>query len=109
MKAPYIKIQQKDEIFFITKFSSDYLRKKVNFHFRQAYSEETSDFENYDMYINRIKKLGLDINAEEEGIQRRVQIKRIEAIRDYLENQVYEINIEAFSNPEAYIKIYSWM
>lgn len=88
MKAPYIKIQQKDEIFFITKFSSDYLRKKVNFHFRQAYSEETSDFENYDMYINRIKKLGLDINAEEEGIQRRVQIKRIEAIRDYLENQV---------------------
>lgn len=30
-------------------------------------------------------------------------------LEDYLENQVYEINIEAFSNPEAYIKIYSWM
>lgn len=87
MKAPYIRIQQKDEIFFITKFSSDVLKKKVNFHFRQSYTTKNNEFEDYLKYMDKVRRMGLEINAEEEGIQRRVQIKRIEAIKDYLENQ----------------------
>ena len=87
MKAPYIRIQQKDEIFFITKFPSDVLKKKVNFHFRQPYASQKNEFEDYLKYMDKVRKIGLEINAEEEGIQRRVQIKRIESIKDYLENQ----------------------
>lgn len=87
MKAPYIRIQQKDEIFFITKFPSDVLKKKVNFHFRQPYTSQNSEFEDYLKYMDKVRRMGLEINAEEEGIQRRVQIKRIESIKDYLENQ----------------------
>ncbi len=87
MLVPYIKIRQKQEEFFIIKFSALQLKDKLNFHFRESNPTDINGFEDYNSYINKIRKKGIEINADAEGIQRRIQLDRINKIKDYLENQ----------------------
>lgn len=84
MKIPYIKISQKNEVFFITKFKSSELKNRINFHFRAPYSSEEEKNELYEEYMEKLKRKGIDINNNEEGIQRRVQISRINKIKNYI-------------------------
>lgn len=87
MRIPYIKINQKNEVFFITKFKASQLKSKINFHFREPYSNAPEKVELYQDYIDKLRRKGIQINADEEGVQRRIQINRINKIKTYLEEQ----------------------
>lgn len=88
MKIPYLKIKQKNEVFFITKFKATELKQRVNFHFRDPYSDEEQKQILYKDYISKLEKKGISIAADEEGVQRRLQISRINKIKEYLENEI---------------------
>ncbi len=86
MKIQYIKVKQRGEVFFVTKLKASLLRDHVNFHFRDPYleyeSEETQ--EKARDYIDKIEKKGITLKSLPEGIQRRLQIGRINDIKDYV-------------------------
>jgi len=90
MQIPYIRIKQRSEIFYIVKFDAKILINNLNFHFREPYS----DFQKDDViiknnkYIEEVRKKGIDIQSDEEGIQRRLQIDRINSIKSYIESDV---------------------
>jgi DGQHR domain-containing protein len=86
IRIPYIIIRQRNEVFFVTKFRSDILLEYTDFHYREPYSKlqdsnvqiKTSE------YIEKIRRQGIDLKSNEEGIQRRLQYERIRNIADYL-------------------------
>ncbi len=88
MKIPYIKIKQRSEVFFLTKFNAIDLIDSINFHYREPYS----DYEKDDIviknnkYIESITRKGIDLQSNEEGIQRRLQLERITSIKKYIES-----------------------
>ncbi|EQB89739.1 hypothetical protein M918_19255 [Clostridium sp. BL8] len=85
MKIPYIKIVQKNEVFYITKFKASELKGRINFHFREPYSNTPEEVIKYNDYIDKLKKKGIEINASDEGVQRRIQISRINKIQQFLD------------------------
>ena len=88
MKIPYIKIKQRSEVFYLAKFKASTLINAINFHFREPYSSLQSDavLIKNEKYLENIKKKGINIVATEEGIQRRLQIDRINGVKSYLQN-----------------------
>jgi DGQHR domain-containing protein len=88
MKIPYIRVKQKGEIFFVTKFKAGFLKEKINFHFRDPYLEfqGTESVEQVNEYIAKIERKGVSLKSESEGIQRRLQIERINDIKDYIQS-----------------------
>lgn len=88
MRLPYIRVKQKGEVFFLTKIKTVELKKHVNFHFREPYSSMASLSERIDAtnYIEKIQRKGLEIKPSDEGIQRRLQIERINSIKKFIEN-----------------------
>lgn len=91
MKHPFLKIQQKDFVFYITSLSAAFLKKHVNFHFREPYSEDESARVNCEMFIDELKKMGFKVQAQENGVQRRLQLLKVKKITEYLDS-----NKEAF-------------
>ena len=90
MKIPFIKIKQKGEVFYITKINALKLRDHVNFEFRDPYLKNgnSKDIMNYNKYISSIEKKGLKIKGNPKAIQRKLQLDRINSIRNYLEDNV---------------------
>lgn len=86
IRIPYIKVRQRNEVFFVTKFRSDILLEYTDFHYREPYSKlkYSNDQIKTSEYIEKIKKQGIDLKSNEEGIQRRLQYERIKNIADYL-------------------------
>ena len=84
MKLPYIRIHQQNEDFYLTKLNANILLDKVDFHFRQAYSEDPVEVIRIQRYLDKLNRQGIDISTDSEGIQRRLQISRIRKIADYL-------------------------
>lgn len=87
MRVPYIKVKQKSEEFFVMRFKASELRERVNFHYREPYMNTKKEVVDYKEYIEKLRKKGIDINAEQDGVQRRVQLNRIQKIKGYLEGQ----------------------
>lgn len=86
-KTPYIKIEQNEEFFFLTKMNISFLIDSVNFHFRNPYSEDSKDFLDAEQYINKLEsKLNVNFKDEQKGIQRRTDMKRINEISKYVSN-----------------------
>lgn len=88
MKIPYIKIQQRGETFFSVKFKASFLLEHLNFHFREPYSnyEKEEVIIKNEKYIDTIRNKGIQLASSDEGIQRRLQINRINSIKDFIEN-----------------------
>lgn len=88
INIPYIKIKQRDEVFFVTKFRADILLKYIDFHFREPYLKLQNNIEQIKTseYIEKIRKQGIDLQSNEEGIQRRLQYDRIKSISEYLKS-----------------------
>lgn len=84
IRVPYMKISQRNEVFFLTRFRAVDLKKMVSFHFRQAYSNDALD-EPFTKYIEKVKNRGINLYASPEGIQRRLQMDKLNKIKDYLE------------------------
>ncbi len=88
IKIPYIKIRQRGETFYVTKVKASILLDKINFHYREPYSElERDDIIIKDKkYIEAITKRGIELHSDEEGIQRRLQVDRINSIKKFIES-----------------------
>lgn len=86
MKIPYLKIKQRGEVFFSSKFKASILLDHIDFHFREPYEDlqnESVQIKN-EKYIETIKKKGIELSSNEEGIQRRLQYERIKSISDFI-------------------------
>ena len=88
MNIPYIKIQQRGETFYSVKFKASFLLEHLNFHFRAPYSHLEKDdvILKNQKYIDTIRNKGIELASSDEGIQRRLQISRINGVRDFIEN-----------------------
>lgn len=86
IKIPYIRIKQRDEVFFVTKFRSDLLLGYLDFHFREPYLNLQTPIDQIKIsdYIEKIRRQGIVLQSTEEGIQRRLQYDRIKSISEYL-------------------------
>ncbi len=86
IRIPYIKIRQRNEVFFVTKFRSDVLLNYTDFHYREPYTkfQDSNDQTKTAEYIEKIKRQGINLQSNEEGIQRRLQYERIKNISEYL-------------------------
>ncbi len=87
MRVPYIIVKQKNEEFFVMKFKASELRDKLDFHFREPYSDSEKAKVSCEKYIEAIRKKGLEISEDQEGVQRRIQLSRINKIAAYLNGQ----------------------
>lgn len=86
MKFPYIKVTQKGESFLITKFNAEYLREHVNFHFRNPYTNQSLENNlSSEKYIELLSKKGMNIKSDPQGIQRRMNIEKINDIKRTME------------------------
>lgn len=90
MKIPYMIIHQKEESFLLTKFRASDLLNHITFHFRQAYSEDKSNDVSIEKYLDEIRRKGIEIQTSDEGIQRRLQLNKINQIKDYLNSDEEE-------------------
>jgi DGQHR domain-containing protein len=88
MKLPYIKIKQRSEVFYLTKFKATELIPRLNFHYREPYSnlETDSVILKNEKYIELINKKGIELKSSDEGVQRRLQVDRINNIKKFIES-----------------------
>lgn len=84
MKLRYIKIHQHNEDFFLTKMKATDLLPQLNFHFRQEYVGDSTGIISIERYIDKLRRKGIEITSDKEGIQRRLQLSRINKISEYL-------------------------
>ncbi len=87
MNVPYFIVRQKNEEFFVMKFKAIELKERLDFHFREPYSDSVKDKVSCEKYIDAIRKKGLEISGDQEGVQRRVQLSRINKIAAYLNGE----------------------
>ncbi|HAR84670.1 MAG TPA: hypothetical protein DCR69_02980 [Clostridium sp.] len=88
MKVPYMRLKQKGEIFYIAKFNVLELKEYIDFHFRDPYLGNKKDIEKVDDYVKKLERKGIEMNFVEDGIQRRLQLGRINDIKNYIESNV---------------------
>lgn len=88
IQIPYIRIVQREETFYLTKFKARFLLNHINFHYREPYSDLLTDkiILKDTSYINAITQKGIDLQSNEEGVQRRLQIERINSIKRFIED-----------------------
>lgn len=94
-KIPYLRINQNENFFFISKFKVSDLKKIISFHYRHEDGLDKSE-NDLDKYLREIENDGINIASEEEGIQRRLEKKRIKEIRGYYEdnsNTIYPTTV----------------
>ncbi len=87
MKVPYIRIKQRSETFLMSKFNALVLLDHINFHYREPYSkfEKENVILKDKKYIETITKRGIELESNDEGVQRRLQIERINSIKRFIE------------------------
>jgi DGQHR domain-containing protein len=87
MKIPYIRIKQRGEVFFCSKMKVADLRSRITFHFRDPYSKDNPlRVEESNQYFENIRRKGIELTSSPEGIQRRLQIDRINDIRNFVQS-----------------------
>lgn len=88
MKIPYLKIKQRSETFYVTKFQAPLLLDHINFHYREPYLDLQKEeiILKDKKYIETITKKGIELESNDEGVQRRLQIERINSIKKFIEN-----------------------
>lgn len=88
MKVPYLKIKQRGETFYVAKFRATILLDHINFHYREPYLDlEKEEIILKDRkYIETIAKKGIELESNDEGVQRRLQIERINSIKKFIES-----------------------
>ncbi|MCG3708451.1 DGQHR domain-containing protein [Aliarcobacter butzleri] len=87
-KLPYIKIEQKENVFFITKMNVKDLINLVTFHYRHHKQLDISkeEVEKEKKYFEKLEEKNIKIEEDEKGIQRRLDLKRIQEIKEYYTN-----------------------
>ena len=87
-KFEYITIKQRNNEFYLCSMDVDFLRKTINFHFRDPYQDEyKQDSEGtVKKYVERLREKGINATNDAEGLQRRISLSRITSIAEEIEN-----------------------
>ena len=87
-KFEYITIKQRNNEFYLCSMDVDFLRKTINFHFRDPYQDEyKQDSEGtVKKYMERLREKGINATNDAEGLQRRISLSRITSIAEEIEN-----------------------
>ena len=86
MKTPYIRVVQKGEVFYLTKFKAIELKRLVHFHVRDPYKENLFNKDNkFNQYISRLKSKDIQFKSSDKEVQRRLTLSRVNEIRKYIE------------------------
>lgn len=85
MKTPYIRVSQKGEVFFLTKFKASELKKLVHFHVRDPYKNLNMD-NKYDNFIEKLKAKNINFKESDKQVQRRLTLNRVSEIKKFVEN-----------------------
>jgi len=85
MKTPYIRVKQKGEVFFITKFKAKELKKLVQFHVRDPYKESYTNNNKYEQFIEKLKGKDIQFKNSDKEVQRRLTLSRVSDIRKFIE------------------------
>ncbi len=87
MNYNYMVVHQKNSKFYMLKLDVGFLRESVSFHFRDPYKETYSNEEkmNVDSYLSYLRKKGITADDDQKGIQRRLNVPRINSIREFVE------------------------
>lgn len=74
-KFEYITIKQRNNEFYLCSMDVDFLRKTINFHFRDPYQDEyKQDSEGtVKKYVERLREKGINATNDAEGLQRRIK------------------------------------
>ena len=111
MELEYLRINQKNEEFYLTKMNSFDLLDKLNFHFRQNYNND-EEIIRVQKFLARLEKEELSVSAEKDGIQRRLQLSRVKKIANFLNSNensffpncvILSVNIDESSDDEIFI------
>lgn len=87
-KFEYITINQGNSEFYLCSLDVEFLRKTINFHFRDPYQDEyKQDSEGtVKKYMEKLRAKGVNATNEGEGLQRRISLSRITSIAEEIEN-----------------------
>ncbi|MCR8855183.1 DGQHR domain-containing protein [Lysinibacillus fusiformis] len=85
MKTPYIRVLQKGEVFFLTKFKARELKNLVHFHVRDPYKNTNAD-NKYDKFIEKLKDKNIKFKESDKEVQRRLTLNRVSEIRKFIES-----------------------
>lgn len=87
-KLEYIKIEQENSEFYLCSMNINFLRKTLNFHFRDPYRDEyKQDYDgSFRRYMERLRKKGINATNDPEGLQRRLSLSRVTSIANEINN-----------------------
>lgn len=90
-KLEYIKIEQGNSEFYLCSMNINFLRKTLNFHFRDPYRDEyKQDYDgSFRRYMERLREKGINATNDPEGLQRRLSLSRVTSIANEINNREF--------------------
>ncbi|MFZ7805584.1 DGQHR domain-containing protein [Bacillus thuringiensis] len=85
MKTPYIRVIQKGEVFYLTKFKAKELKQLVHFHVRDPYKGKYNRDNKFDRFIDKLNSKDIQFKSSDKEVQRRLTLSRVNEIRQYIE------------------------
>lgn len=84
----YITVEQENSRFYLCSMDIEFLRKTLNFHFRDPYQDEYRlDLNgNFKKYMERLRNRGIHTTNDPEGLQRRLSLSRVLSIANEVES-----------------------
>lgn len=84
----YITVEQENSEFYLCSMDIEFLRKTLNFHFRDPYQDEyeRDTNGNFKKYMERLRNKGIHANNDPEGLQRRLSLSRVLSIANEVES-----------------------
>lgn len=84
----YITVEQENSEFYLCSMDIEFLRKTLNFHFRDPYQDEYKQETNgnFKKYMERLRNKGIHATNDPEGLQRRLSLSRVLSIANEVES-----------------------
>ena len=84
----YITVEQENSEFYLCSMDIEFLRKTLNFHFRDPYQDEyqLDTNGNFKKYMERLRNKGIHATNDPEGLQRRLSLSRVLSIANEVES-----------------------
>lgn len=91
MRIPLMRIKQKKEYIYTTKLTVNTLKKFVMLNFRYPYldivKQNNQEMGQFELYLKQLLNKGIKVSYSNESVQRRLQIERINAISNYINEE----------------------
>lgn len=87
----YITVEQENSEFYLCSMDIEFLRKTLNFHFRDPYQDEyeLDKNGNFKKYMERLRNKGIQATNDPEGLQRRLSLSRVLSIANEVDSHEF--------------------